>query len=74
MYLSTRNGMILLKNLHLIDTILITAIIVTIIISGYMTFMRIAYGVVHTSYDAWLFGMNLALLLQIVDKHDNSMK
>ena len=62
------------KNLHLIDTILITAIIITIIISGYMTFVRLAYGTVHTSYDAWLFGMNLALLLQIMDKHDNSMK
>jgi uncharacterized membrane protein YqhA len=63
-----------LKNLHLIDMILITAIIVTIIISGYMTFVRLAYGTVHTSYDAWLFGMNLALLLQIMDKHDNSIK
>ena len=56
---------------HLLDTILFLSVFVTVLISGYMTFLRIAYRIVHTSYDAWLFGMNLALLIQIYDAHDN---
>jgi len=55
---------------NLFDVILFISVFVTVLISGYMTFLRIFYKVVHTSYDAWLFGMNLALLIQIYDAHD----
>jgi len=56
---------------NLFDTILFISVLVTVLISGYMTYLRLAYHVVHTSYDAWLFGMNLALLIQIYDAHDS---
>ena len=43
--------------------------IISILIAGYLTFNRIVYGVQYVCYDAWIFGMNLALLLQIHDNH-----
>ena len=38
-------------------------------LSGYFTLVRLLYGTRHTSYDAWIFGVNIALLLQIYDNH-----
>ena len=52
-----------------IEYVLIGSLIVSILISGYLTFMRVVYGVYHITYDSWIFGMNLALLLNI---HDSS--
>jgi hypothetical protein len=52
-----------------IEYVLIGSLIVSILISGYLTFMRVVYGVHHVTYDSWIFGMNLALLLNI---HDSS--
>jgi len=54
---------------HPIEYILIGSLIVSIVISGYLTFMRIVYGIDHITYDAWIFGMNLALLLTIYENH-----
>ena len=54
---------------HPIEYILIGSLIVSIVISGYLTFMRIVYGIDHICYDAWIFGMNLALLLTIYENH-----
>jgi hypothetical protein len=52
-----------------IEYILIGSLMVSILISGYLTFMRVVYGIHHVTYDSWIFGMNLALLLNI---HDSS--
>jgi hypothetical protein len=52
-----------------IEYVLIGSLMVSILISGYLTFMRVVYGVHHVTYDSWIFGMNLALLLNI---HDSS--
>jgi hypothetical protein len=52
-----------------IEYVLIGSLMVSILISGYLTFMRVVYGVYHITYDSWIFGMNLALLLNI---HDSS--
>lgn len=52
-----------------IEYVLIGSLMVSILISGYLTFMRVVYDVHHITYDSWIFGMNLALLLTI---HDSS--
>jgi hypothetical protein len=52
-----------------IEYVLIGSLMVSILISGYLTFMRVVYGIHHVTYDSWIFGMNLALLLNI---HDSS--
>ncbi len=52
-----------------IEYVLIGSLMVSILISGYLTFMRVVYGVHHVTYDSWIFGMNLALLLNI---HESS--
>ena len=52
-----------------IEYVLIGSLMVSILISGYLTFMRVVYGIYHITYDSWIFGMNLALLLNI---HDSS--
>ena len=52
-----------------IEYVLIGSLMISILISGYLTFMRVVYGVYHITYDSWIFGMNLALLLNI---HDSS--
>ena len=52
-----------------IEYVLIGSLMVSILISGYLTFMRVVYGVHHVTYDSWIFGMNLALLLTI---HESS--
>jgi hypothetical protein len=52
-----------------IEYVLIGSLMVSILISGYLTFMRVVYGVYHITYDSWIFGMNLAILLNI---HDSS--
>jgi hypothetical protein len=54
-----------------IEYILIGSLMVSILIAGYLTFMRVIYGIHHITYDSWIFGMNLALLLTI---HDSSYK
>jgi hypothetical protein len=52
-----------------IEYVLIGSLMVSILIAGYLTFMRVVYGIHHITYDSWIFGMNLALLLNI---HDSS--
>ena len=52
-----------------IEYVLIGSLMVSILISGYLTFMRVVYGIHHVTYDSWIFGMNLALLLNI---HESS--
>ena len=42
---------------------------VSVLISGYLTVLRVVYGVRHLTYDAWIFGVNIALLLQVYDNH-----
>lgn len=54
-----------------IEYVLIGSLMVSICIAGYLTFMRVIYGIHHITYDSWIFGMNLALLLNI---HDSSYK
>ena len=44
--------------------------IVSILISGYLVLIRVLFGVQHICYDAWIFGTNIALLLQIYDNHN----
>ena len=60
--------------LTLLEYILIASMIISILIAGYLTFNRIVYGVQYVCYDAWIFGMNLALLLQIHDNHSIVVK
>jgi len=58
-----------MKKLSLLEYILIAAMMVSIVISGYLVVIRVLYGVQHICYDAWIFGTNIALLLQIYDNH-----
>jgi len=52
-----------------LEYVLIAALLVVVALSGYFTLVRLLYGTRHTSYDAWIFGVNIALLLQIYDNH-----
>jgi len=52
-----------------IEYILIGSLIVSILISGYMTLVRVIYDIHYITYDSWIFGMNLALLLTIHDSY-----
>jgi hypothetical protein len=61
-----------MAKLTLLEYILIASMSITILIAGYLTFNRIVYGIQYVCYDAWIFGMNLALLLQIHDNHCNT--
>lgn len=54
-----------MKSLSLLEYVLIGAMLVSIVISGYLVVIRLVYGVQHICYDAWIFGTNIALLLQI---------
>jgi len=63
-----------MAKLILLEYILIASMTVSIIIAGYLTFNRIVYGIQYVCYDAWIFGMNLALLLQIHDNHSIVVK
>ena len=49
--------------------ILIGAMIITVVISGYFLMVRLLYGTHSICYDAWIFGTNIALLLQVYDNH-----
>lgn len=44
---------------------------VAVLISGYMTLAHLFADLEYTSYDSWIFGMNLALLLQMYDNMFN---
>jgi hypothetical protein len=55
---------------RMIEYILMASLFVSVILSGYLTVARLFYGMGHITYDPWIFGMNLALLLQLYDKHD----
>ena len=59
-----------MKKLSLLEYVLIGAMMVSILISGFLVVIRILYGVQHICYDAWIFGTNIALLLQIYDNHN----
>ena len=59
-----------MKSLSLLEYVLIGAMLVSIVISGYLVVIRLVYGVQHICYDAWIFGTNIALLLQIYDNHN----
>lgn len=59
----------LLCSMLFLDKVLFVLITLVVIISGYMTMMHIVYGYNYTSYDNWIFGMNLALLLGMYDNH-----
>ena len=52
-----------------IEYILLFSMFVSVLISGYLTVLRVVYGVRHLTYDAWIFGVNIALLLQVYDNH-----
>lgn len=54
----------------LIEYVLMGSLLVSVLLSGYLTVVRLVYGTQHITYDSWIFGMNLALLLQLYDKHD----
>jgi hypothetical protein len=53
-----------------IEYALVASLLVTVLLSGYMTVVRLFYGTQHVAYDSWIFGMGLALLLQLYDKHE----
>lgn len=55
---------------RVVEYILMASLFVSVILSGYLTVARLFYGLGHITYDPWIFGMNLALLLQLYDKHD----
>jgi uncharacterized membrane protein len=52
-----------------VEYILLFSMFVSVLISGYLTVMRVVYGTRHLTYDAWIFGVNIALLLQVYDNH-----
>jgi hypothetical protein len=56
-----------MDRLSILEYILIFAMLVVIVISGYLTIVRLVYGKQHICYDAWVFGTNTALLLQMYD-------
>lgn len=58
-----------MSKLSLLEYILIGAMIVTVVISGYFLMVRLLYGTHSICYDAWIFGTNIALLLQVYDNH-----
>jgi hypothetical protein len=58
-----------MDRLSLIEYILIFAMLVVIVLSGYLTIIRLVYGKQYICYDAWVFGTNTALLLQMYDNH-----
>lgn len=53
-----------------IEYILMGSLFLSVVLSAYLTVARLFYGLGHITYDPWIFGMNLALLLQVYDKHD----
>ncbi len=53
-----------------IEYILMASLFTSVVLSAYLTVARLFYGLGHITYDPWIFGMNLALLLQVYDKHD----
>jgi len=57
-----------------IEYILLCSMFVSVLISGYLTVLRVVYGVRHLTYDAWIFGVNIALLLQVYDNHCDDTK
>lgn len=62
-----------IKKFGVLDIILFTSMFITVIVSGWLTYIRIAYNVQHVSYDSWIFGMNLAMLLNYFDVGDISL-
>lgn len=50
-----------------IEIILMVVLCIAVILSGYLTIAHLMFGYSYTSYNAWIFGMNLALLLQMYD-------
>ena len=50
-----------------LDKILMGVLCIAVLISGYMTIAHLLWGISYTSYDSWIFGMNIALLLQMYD-------
>ena len=58
-----------MERLSLIEYILIFAMLTAIVLSGYLTIVRLIYGKQYICYDAWVFGTNTALLLQMYDNH-----
>ena len=58
-----------MDKLSLIEYILILAMLTAIVLSGYLTIVRLVYGKQYICYDAWVFGTNTALLLQMYDNH-----
>jgi hypothetical protein len=58
-----------MDRLSFLEYILIFAMLVVIGISGYLTIVRLVYGKQYICYDAWVFGTNTALLLQMYDNH-----
>jgi len=57
-----------------IEYILIGSLLISILISGYLTFVRVVYGIEHITYDSWIFGMNLAMILTIHDAQMSKKK
>jgi hypothetical protein len=58
-----------MDRLSFLEYVLIVAMLVVIVISGYLTIVRLVYGKQYICYDAWVFGTNTALLLQMYDNH-----
>jgi hypothetical protein len=58
-----------MERLSVIEYILILAMLTAIVLSGYLTIVRLIYGKQYICYDAWVFGTNTALLLLMYDKH-----
>jgi hypothetical protein len=58
-----------MERLSVIEYILILAMLTAIVLSGYLTIVRLIYGKQYICYDAWVFGTNTALLLQMYDNH-----
>lgn len=53
--------------MFLLDKILMIVLCIAVLLSGYMTIMHLVFNVHYTSYDSWIFAMNLALLLSMYD-------
>ena len=58
-----------MERLSVVEYILILAMLTAIVLSGYLTIVRLLYGKQYICYDAWVFGTNTALLLQMYDNH-----
>jgi predicted tellurium resistance membrane protein TerC len=52
-----------------LDSVLVVVLGIAMLITLYMTLMRLIFRHKYLSYDSWIFATCLALMLQVYDNH-----